>query len=151
MNKNGLPQSDIHVSGDSHGQDNELDTYKVAQLGLNVLSRIQQHLTGKLNVVRSRPYSDDCQKPSAYINTNDKNTQDPKTITPNTYTSQPRDLTAYEYNLYLMRGRSFHSSIPNTKENSRKSPNVNNHDSSIKESIPLNPHQGSDMINSASS
>lgn len=149
--KNGLPQSDICVSGDSHGQDNELDTYKVAQLGLNVLSRIQQHLSGNLNVIFSSPYNYDCQEPGTYININGIHAQDPKTITPNTYTSQPRDLTAYEYNKYLLRGRSFHSSNLVMKENSRKSPIESNHDSSNIDNSSLNPETDSDVSMSASS
>ena len=108
--KTGLPLFDTYVSGGSQGQDNKLDTYKVAQLGPNVLSRISQHLLGKLNVITGSPYWNDCQKPYAYFNLEDKNAQGPKTTNSNTYILQPRDLTAYEYNLYLMRGRSFHSS-----------------------------------------
>uniref|UniRef100_UPI0020014B30 hypothetical protein n=1 Tax=Exserohilum turcicum TaxID=93612 RepID=UPI0020014B30 len=149
--RNGLPQSDTCVSGDSHGQVNELETYKVAQLGLNVPSRIQQHLFGNPNVLRSSPYSYDCQKPKAYINIDGKRAQDPKTITWNTYISQPRDLTAYEYNLYLMRGRSFHSSTTFTKESSRKSLIDLTHDSSLKDNKSLNPAKDSEMIKSASS
>ena len=106
----GLPLFDTYVSGCSQGQDNKLDTYKVAQLGPNVLSRISQHLLGKLNVITGSPYWNDCQKPYAYFNLEDKIAQGPKTTNSNTYIMQPRDLTAYEYNLYLMRGRSFHSS-----------------------------------------
>lgn len=144
-------QSDICVSGDSHGEDNELDTYKVAQLGLNVLSRIQQHLSGNLNVIFSSPYNYDCQEPGTNININGIHAQDPKTITPNTYTSQPRDLTAYEYNKYLLRGRSFHSSNQVMKENSRKSPIESNHDSSNIDNSSLNPETESDVSMSASS
>ena len=66
------------------------------------------------------PYHNDSQKPSAYFNLEDTIAQDPKATIPNTYISQPRDLTAYEYNLYLMRGRSIHSSSK-TKGCSRKS------------------------------
>jgi len=111
----GLPLLDTMVSGDSHGQVNEFDTYKVAQLGPNVLSRILQHLSGKFNVVVSSPYYDDCQKPCTYFKIEDIRAQSPKTITPNAYTPQLRDLTAYEYNQYLMRGRNFHSSTERRK------------------------------------
>ena len=135
--KMGLPSSDTMVSGDSHGQVNEFDTYKVAQLGPNVLSRISQHLSGKLNVFVSRPYYDDCQKSCAYFNIEGIRAQSPKTIIPNTYTSQPRDLTAYEYNLYLMRGQSFHNSV-NAKGSSRKSSTRNEHDFNVKDLESLN-------------
>ena len=151
VDRNGLPQSDIYVSGDSHGQDDELDTYKVAQLGPSVLSRISQHLSGKLNVTRSSPYSSDCQKPFTYINTDEINAQGPKVITSNTYISQPRDLTAYEYSLYLMRGRSFHSSTKNAKGSSRKSPIPLSHDSNLKGPESLNPQKGSETMQPVSS
>lgn len=95
----GLPLFDTMVSGDSHGQVNEFDTYKVAQLGPNTLSRMSQYLSGKLNVTISRPYYDDCQKPCTCFNIEDERAQNPKTITPNEYVMQPRDLTAYGYNL----------------------------------------------------
>lgn len=95
----GLPLLDTMVSGDSHGQANEFDTYKVAQLSPNALSRISQYLSGKSKVVISRPYYDDSQKPCACFSIEDERAQNPKTITPNKYASQPRDLTAYGYNL----------------------------------------------------
>ncbi len=117
ISRMGLPSLEIYLSGDSHGQDNEFDTYRVAQLSLDVLSRISRHLKGILNVVTSRPYSNDCQKPFAHFSIEDQRAQSPKTIT-NVSVSQPRDLTAYRYNLYQMRGRSFHSSSI-TKGNSR--------------------------------
>ena len=110
IRKIGLSLFETNVSGGNQGQDNKLDTYKVAQLGSNVLSRISQHLLGKLNVITGSPYWNDCQKPYAYFKLEDKNAQGPKITNSNTYILQPRDLTAYKYNLYLMRGRSFHSS-----------------------------------------
>src|SRR5690606_40797355 len=42
-----LPSFDITTSGDSHGQDNELDTHKAAQLGLSIVSRILRYLLGR--------------------------------------------------------------------------------------------------------
>jgi group II intron reverse transcriptase/maturase len=148
--RTGLPLSDTSFSGGSHGQDNELDTYKVAQLCPNVLSRIPQHLLGILNVFTVSPYCIESQKPYTYFHLEDKNAQDPKTTNPNTYISQPRDLTAYEYNSYLMRGRSFHSSI-NAKGSSRKSLAQSKHDSNVKDSDSLNQFQGSESPKSVSS
>ena len=145
----GLPLFDILVSGGSHGQDNKLDTYKAAQLGSNVLSRISRHLIGIINVVMGRPYHDDCQKPYAYFNRGDKSAQGPKTTKPNTYIMQPRDLTAYVYNLYLMRRRSFHSSLT-AKGSSRKSSLQENHVSNQKDSGSLNPKKGSETKMSVS-
>lgn len=150
-NKNGLPQSDIPVSGDGHGQDNKLDTYKVAQLGLNVLSRIVQHLIGKNNVTSDRPCTSNCQQSYTYFYLEDENAQGPKTIISNTYISQPRDLTAYGYSMYLLRGRSFHSSISYTKGSSQKSSILSNHDSSNKDTESLNLEISSDSSMSASS
>jgi hypothetical protein len=134
----GLPPLDTMVSGDSYGQDNEFDTYKVAQLGPNILSRISRYLSGKSNVIISRPYYDDCQKPKTCFSIEDERAQSPITITPNKYVSQPRDLTAYGYNLRLMRGQSFHSSS-NAKGSSRKSSNQGKHDFNIKGPRTLNP------------
>jgi hypothetical protein len=136
----------------SHGQDNELETYTVAQLCPNVLSRIPQHLLGILNVFTVSPYCIDSQKPYTYFKLEDKKAQDPKTTNPNTYISQPRDLTAYEYEykLYLMRGRSFHSSI-NAKGSSRKSIAQSKHDSNVKDTASLNLSQGSESPMSVSS
>jgi hypothetical protein len=144
---------DTYVSGGSHGQDNKLDTYTVAQLGPNVLSRISQHLIGKLNVITGSPYWNDCQKPYTYFNLTDENAQGPKTTNSNTYILQPRDLTAYGYKLYLMRGRSFHSSANNAKESSRKSLTQSNHDSNVKdtESLNLTKVKGSESPMSVSS
>lgn len=138
--RTGLPLFYTNVSGGSHGQVNEFDTYKVGQLGPNVLSRILQHLSGIiLNVVTGRPYYDDCQKPCTYFNLEgSKCAQSPKTTNSNEYTLQPRDLTAYGYNLYLLRGRSFHSSS-NTKESSQKSLAHQNHDFNKKDMVSLNP------------
>lgn len=150
-NKIGLPQSYIFVSGDGQGQDNELDTYKVAQLGPNVLSRISQHLLGKFNVINSRPYINNCHKPYTYFNFEDERAQGPKTVNSNTYISQPRDLTAYEYNSYLMRGRSFHSSKNLTKGNSQKLSIPTDHDSGIEDTESLNLAIDSESTMSASS
>jgi hypothetical protein len=47
------------------------------------------------------------------------------TWTLNITKSQPRDLTAYEYNMYLLRGRSLHSNVSekyNLKEDSLNHP-----------------------------
>lgn len=144
-----LPSLDTFVSGGSHGQDNELDTYIVAQLGPKVLSRISRLLIGKINVDIGRPYYNDCQKPYTYFNIEDINAQDPKTTKTNTYISQPRDLTAYKYNLYLLRGRSFHSSS-NVKGNSRKSLLLNKHVSNTKDTESLNQKKGSESKMSVS-
>lgn len=146
----GLPSFDTIVSGGSHGQDNELDTYKVAQLGPNVQSRISRHLLGTNNVATSRPYCSDCQKPYAYFNLEDTNAQGPKTTKPNTYIPLSRDLTAYEFNLKLMRGRSFHSSTC-AKGSSRKSLAQSTHDSNTKDTDSLNPSKGSESLMSVSS
>lgn len=145
-----LPLLDSAVSGSSYGQDNELDTYKVAQLGPNTLSRISQYLLGILNVVTGRPYCDDCQKPFTCFNIDNTNTQGPKATNPNRHISQPRDLTAYGYNLYLLRGRSFHSSVT-AKEGSRKSLIQSKHDSDLKDPDSLNLAIGSDSTMSVSS
>lgn len=145
-----LPLFDSAVSGSSYGQDNELDTYKVAQLGPNTLSRISQYLLGIINVVTGRPYCNDCQKPFTYFNIEDTNTQGPKAANPNRHISQPRDLTAYGYNLYLLRGRSFHSSVT-AKESSRKSSTQSKHDSDLKDADSLNLAIGSDSPMSVSS
>lgn len=135
--KRRLPFSDIFVSGGSHGQVNKFDTYKAAQLGLNVLSRISRHLIGKINAFVGSPYYNCCQNPYAYFNIEDENAQSPKTTNPNRYTPQPRDLTAYEYNLYLLRGQSFHSSST-TKASSRKSLFAPDRDFNTKDKNSLN-------------
>ena len=64
---------------------------------------------------------------------------------------QPRDLTAYGYNLYLTRGRSFHSSSSLTKGNSRKSSLLDVHDSNIKGADKLNLLEDSKSFTSVSS
>lgn len=48
ISQTSLPSSEVYLSGSSHGQDDEFDTYRVAQLGLDVLSRIIRHLKGNL-------------------------------------------------------------------------------------------------------
>lgn len=139
----GLPSLEIYLSGDSHGQVNKLDTCREAQLGLDVLSRILRHLIRVFNVLMGSPYHGDCQKSLAHFSIENKNAQGPKTINPNANVSQPRDLTAYGYNLYLMRGRSFHSSSSLTKGNNRISSPLNPHDSNTKGADDLNLLKGS--------
>lgn len=138
----GLTLLEISLSGDSHGQVNEFDTYRMAQLSLNVLSRITRHLKGKKNVSISRLNNVNCQNPFVHFSKEDIHAQSPKTILSTNNILQPRDLTAYEYNIYLMRGRSFHSSL-NTKENSQNLPLSTNQVSSIKGDEDLN-HKGSE-------
>lgn len=147
----GLPSLEICLSGDSHGQDNELDTYREAQLGLSVLSRISRHLIRGINVCTGRPYCADCQKPLAHFSIENQNTQGPNTINSNANATQPRDLTAYGYNMYLMRGRSFHSSNSLTKGNSRKSSLLDIHGSNIKGADKLNLLEDSKSLTSISS
>lgn len=147
----GLPLSEMCPSGDSHGQDNEFDTYRAAQLGLDVLSRIPRHLEGysmSLLVVHIVMIA---KHPFAYFSIEDKRAQSPKTII-NANAQQPRDLTAYGYNLYLMRGRSFHSSVA-AKGNSRKPSSVGNQasDSNTTGAKKLNLEKGSNLITSVSS
>lgn len=139
----GLPSLEIYLSGDSHGQDNKLDTCREAQLGLDVLSRILRHLIRVFNVLMGSPYHGDRQKSLAHFSIENKNAQGPKTINPNANVTQPRDLTAYGYNLYLMRGRSFHSSNSLTKGNNRISLPLNPHDSNTKGADNLNLLEGS--------
>ena len=151
----GLPLLEVDSSGDSHGQDDKFDTYREAQLGPNVLSRISRHLRGKLNVNTSSPYSLNCQKPSAHFSIEDKRAQSPKTIIPNISKTQPRDLTAYEYNQYLMRRRSFHIStnysVKCTKGSSRKPLLLDTRDSNVKGAVDLNPTKDSPTYTSVSS
>lgn len=97
LRRTGLPLSEMYPSGDSHGQDNEFDTYRVAQLGLDVLSRISRHLKGysmSLLVVHIVMIA---KNPFAYFSIEDQRAQSPKTII-NASVQQPRDLTAYGYN-----------------------------------------------------
>lgn len=124
----GLPLFDMYINGDNYGQDDELDTYRAAQLGQEVLSRISRLLIGILNVNVGSPYDGDCRKPYTHFNIEDINAQGPKVIKSNlnTNVSQLRDLTAYS-----TRGRSFHSSS-HAKGNSRKSILLNEHVSNIK-------------------
>lgn len=143
----GLPPLEVGFSGDSYGQDNEFDTYREAQLGPYAQSSISRHMEGNLNVCTSSPYSINCQKPFAHFSIEDKRAQSPKTITTNVSNIQPRDLTAYEYNCYLMRGRSFHSSteynIKSTKGSSRKPLLLDTPDSNAKGAESLNPAKDS--------
>ena len=44
--REGLPLLEVYFSGGGHGQDNEFDTHRGAQLGLYVLSRILRHIKG---------------------------------------------------------------------------------------------------------
>ena len=99
----GLPPLEINLNGHGQGQDNELGTYRVAQLGLNILSRISRYLCGNTNAISSRPYADGCRKPNAHFSIEDKNAQGPKT-TQKTNIRPLWDPTAYS------RRRSFHSS-----------------------------------------
>ena len=138
INQKGLPSLEVYRSGDSHGQDNEFDTCRVAQLGLEVLSRISGLLKGTINVLVGRPYGEDCQKPFAYLSIEDTNARNPKTIKSNASITQPRDPTAYGYNLYLLRGRSIHSSSRKTKESNRTPSLLEVHNSNIKGGDELN-------------
>lgn len=95
--RRGLPLLEVYFSGDSHGQDNEFDTYRGAQLGLHVLSRISRHAKGIINVLNGRPYNKNCQNPFTHFKIEDINAQSPKTIIVNASVMQPRDLTAYEF------------------------------------------------------
>lgn len=151
ISRTGLPLLEIYLSGDSHGQVNKFETYRGAQLGPGVLSRISRHLKGKLNVTASRLNSGDCQKPFTHFSIEDKRAQSPKTIMFNVNITQPRDLTAYGYKRYQTRGRSFHSSIKHTKGNSQKMPLPKTHDSNTKGNNELNLIQGSKLIISVSS
>lgn len=155
MSQDVLPHLEIHPSGDSHGQDNEFDTHRVAQLGPYVLSRISRHPKGNLNVNISSPYNINCQKPFAHFRIEDYIAQSPKTINLNASVLQPRDLTASKYGLYLqsylLRGRSFHSSCTVTaKENNQKSIPPLTCISNTKGAEDLNLEKGSDSITSVS-
>ena len=48
--------------------------YKVAQDGLNVLSRILQYSIGNLNVIIGSPNYNNCQKPYTYFNLENQST-----------------------------------------------------------------------------
>jgi len=143
----GLPPLEVDLSGDSHGQGDEFDTYREAQLGPDVLSRISRHPKGNLNVYTSSPYSTDCHKPFTHFIIEEKRAQRPKTITPNASNAQPRDLTAYECIMHLVRGRSFHSSTtcntPRAKGSSRKPLPLDTPDSNAKGAENLNPTRDS--------
>lgn len=92
-----------------------------------------RHIKGNIiNVAIGSPYASDCQKPFTYFSIEEYNAQGPKTIINNINVTQPRDLTAYRYNLYLLRGRSFHSSN-SAKESSRISKSLEVHVSNIKD------------------
>lgn len=153
MSQSGLPHLEICPSGDSHGQDNEFDTHRVAQLGPYVLSRISRHSKGNPNVNISSPYNINCQKPFAHSRIEDYIAQSPKTIKLNASALQPRDLTASKYDSclqsYLQRRRSFRSSGV-AKENSQKSLPLITHVSNTKGAEDLNLEKGSESITSVS-
>jgi hypothetical protein len=127
--REGLPLLEVYFSGGGHGQDNEFDTQRGAQLGLYVLSRILRHIKGTLNVIIGSPYDDNCQKPFTHFSIEDRNAQSPKTTNLNASVLQPRDLTAYVFNMNITRRRSFHSRNTVLKESSRKTPLNDAHDS----------------------
>lgn len=147
MSQNGLAHFLICLSGDGHGQDNEFDTHRVAQLGPIVQSRILRQSKGNLNVNISSPYNINCQKSYAHF-LEEYIAQSPKTINLNASVVQPRDLTASKYK-YLLRGRSFHSSSE-AKENNQKSLPSITHVSNIKDAEGLNLEKGSESITSVS-
>lgn len=151
VDQRGLPLFEMYPSGGSHGQDNEFDTYRGAQLGLYVLSRISRHIEGKLNVIIGRPYNSNCQKPFTHFSKEDINAQSPKTTIPNANVTQPRDLTAYVFGMNITRRRSFHSSGYNAKESSRTTSLLETHDSNIKDTDKLNLVEGSESTTSISS
>lgn len=144
---------EIYPSGDSHGQDNEFDTHREAQLGPGVLSRILRHLKGNYNVNISSPYDINCQKPFTRFRIEVYTAQSPKTINSNDSVLQPRDQTASGYwsnrRGNLSRRRSFHSSSI-AKENSQKSLSPVTHVSNIKGADDLNLVKGSESITSVS-
>lgn len=132
----GRPAPDrIKVSGCSHGQDNESDTYKGTELGPYTLSRICGTRMVTIKALCGSPYTRGSQEAITYINTNDSNvrrdlklrgTANNNAIT-STYILQLRDLTAY-YNGeggHCLRRRSFHTSSSGgenaVKESSPKS------------------------------
>ena len=138
--RGGLPSQEIGFSGDGHGQDNELDTYRVAQLGLDILSSILRYLKGNINASCSNPFAWGCQKPDAHFSIEDKYGQDPNTINRDVSKSQPRDLTAYWYTKCILRRRNLHTSslMAGTKVSSRTSPARKNHVSNTKGDGKLN-------------
>ena len=92
--------------------------------GGSIKSRISRCYTNIASICASK--SGCCQKVSWFSPTGDlkRNVQAAKSVQALNITSrQPRDLTAYEYDLYLMRGRSLHISatIWNTKGDSQTS------------------------------
>lgn len=147
----GLPLLEVYFSGGGHGQDNEFDTHRGAQLGLYVLSRISRHIKGTLNVIIGRPYDDNCQKPFTHFSIEDRNAQSPKTTNLNASVLQPRDLTAYVFNMNITRRRSFHSRNIVLKESSRKTSLNDAHDSNNKDADELNLLEGSKSNTSISS
>lgn len=151
ISQRGLPLLEVYSSGGGHGQDNEFDTHREAQLGLYVLSRILRHIKGIYNVVIGRPYGNNCQKPFTDFSIEDISAQNPKTTNLNASILQPRDLTAYVFNMNIMRGRSFHNRNFNSKESSRKTPLSDARDSNKKDADKLNLEEDSKSITSISS
>ena len=151
IGREGLPLLEVYFSGGGHGQDNEFDTHREAQLGLYVLSRILRHIKGILNVIIGRPYDDNCQKPFTHFSIEDRNAQSPKTTNLNASVLQPRDLTAYVFNMNITRRRSFHSRNTVLKESSRKTSLNDAHDSNNKDADELNLLEGSKLNTSINS
>ena len=117
----GLPRKDNRISGNWHADDKKLGTYFHHQPRGNILSRILRCYTNIAAQYGSRLSS--CQKVSWFSHTGDlkRNVQAAKSVQALNVTSrQPRDLTAYEYNLYLMRRRSLHSSRIILRDNNIK-------------------------------
>lgn len=129
---NTLQCLDTPISECDHGQANELDTYREAPLGQKAQCSYSRLSQGNFKVSTGRPYSTDSQEPKTHCNTADRHTQGPK-ITTNVNKPQLRDLTAYEVNRYLTRGRSFHSSIINTKGSSRNALTLQTQISNLKD------------------
>lgn len=127
---------DTLISEGGNGQDNELDTYREALLGLKTRSSRSQFSYGNFKVFASSPYSENSQEPTAHCSIATKHAQDPKTTT-NVNSVQPRDPTAYDVNLVftLPRRRSFHTSHTShmAKGNSRTPQSRHNPVSNIKD------------------
>lgn len=125
----GRPAPDrIEVSGCSHGQDNESDTYKGTELGPCIPSRICDTRMVINKAPDGSPYTRGSQEAITYINTDDQTVRrdlklrgiantNAKT---NTYILQLRDLTAYynEIGGHCLRRRSFHTSSRNAVKGS---------------------------------
>lgn len=123
------------VSGCSHGQDNESDTYKGTELGPYTQSRICGTRMVTIKAPYGSPYTRGSQEAITYINTGDSTVrrnlklQGIATAITNTYILQLRDVTAYYKGIGevpCMRARSFHtSSNPNSmsKQSKKDFPN----------------------------